>query len=44
LVCDLNANNKYTLRFGNNKLKLPEAMWFSKFGIWVLAVSKNWAA
>ena len=24
LVCDLNANNKYTLRFGNNKLKLPE--------------------
>jgi hypothetical protein len=24
LVCDLNANNKYNLRFGNNKLKLPE--------------------
>ena len=24
LVCDLNANNKYTLRFGNNALKLPE--------------------
>ncbi|MDO8998823.1 MAG: hypothetical protein Q7W45_03585 [Bacteroidota bacterium] len=24
LVCDLNAGNKYTLRFGNNALKLPE--------------------
>lgn len=24
LVCDLNANNKYTLRLGNDKLKLPE--------------------
>lgn len=24
LVCDLNANDKYTLRFGNKALKLPE--------------------